>query len=76
MHDTGLMQYWKNRSPLAASQCDPNNKQMLTKQKENKKPLSLKNLSGALVILQIGLSVSLIAFIVEIVVGNCHKMKF
>jgi hypothetical protein len=75
MHDLGLIDYWKNRSTKTFTRsCEPSNRKMSVS-KQKKTPLSLTNLSGAFVVLGVGILASSLAFFVEILTATIYRMK-
>jgi hypothetical protein len=75
MHDLGLIDYWKNRSTKTFTRsCEPSNRKMSVS-KQKKTPLSLTNLSGAFVVLGVGILASSLAFFVEILTAAIYRMK-
>jgi membrane-bound inhibitor of C-type lysozyme len=75
MYDVGLIDYWKNCSPRTVTHnCEPTNIKMgMSNQK--KKPISLDNLSGAFVVLAVGIAAASFAFVIEIWIAIVQRMK-
>ena len=69
MHEIGLTKYWDLWYPPVSHHCLENMKKVNIKSSTARKPpaLTLKNLTGAYIILIAGLSLSLLAFIFELV---------
>ena len=75
MYDMGLIDYWINQSPKTVTRhCEPSNKKT-SMSTQKKKPLSLTNLSGAFVVLLVGMSASSLAFLVEILTNAIYRTK-
>ncbi|XP_057365455.2 glutamate receptor ionotropic, delta-1-like [Daphnia carinata] len=65
LHQTGLINYWDIWFRPMPGQCMENIKSGYSKPKNKHPPLSLKNLTGAFLVLLVGLCLSLLAFLGE-----------
>ena len=77
MNERGLMEYWGQMYRRIPLQCLANTKGMRQKKAPNNKSrLSLKNLTGAFVVLLVGYALALLAFFFErIVHATANKSK-
>lgn len=77
--ESGLIQYWTRHTESDLSHhCTRKTKMEMkntNKNKSSKKPLTLKGLSGAFLILGVGSSLAVAAFIIELIHGYSSKNK-
>jgi ionotropic glutamate receptor len=69
LQQTGIVDHWDSWFRPMPRQCKANVKKGYKKPKTKHLPISLKNLTGAFVILLIGFSVSFLAFLVEQIIS-------
>jgi hypothetical protein len=66
---TGIIDHWDSWFRPMPRQCMANVKKGYKKRESEHRPISLKNLTGAFIILLIGFSVSFLAFLVEQIIS-------
>jgi hypothetical protein len=73
---SGLIDYWELRFRPMPRQCKGKIKNGYTPPNNNKHPpLSLKNLTAAFIVLSVGLSLSLLAFLCEKILFVTHSHR-
>ena len=74
MQAAGLLNLWLNDNAIDPTTCLKKiNQEMDPKKTDDLKPLTLKNFSGAFIILEVGYALAIAAFIVEVVHGRMNK---
>jgi ionotropic glutamate receptor len=70
---TGMIDHWDSWFRPMPRQCKANVKKGDKKRETKHMPISLKNLTGAFLVLSVGLSISFLAFLVEQIISMIVK---
>ena len=69
LHQIGLVDFWDTWFRPMPPQCNGKPQQNVNKKKNKVMPLSLNNLTGAFLVLLVGMSLSILAFLGEKIVS-------
>jgi hypothetical protein len=73
MHQIGIIDYWDTWFRPMPPQCNGEPQSEKTNPNNKVSRLNLKNLTGAFVVLLVGLSLSLLTFLCEIIISKLNR---